>query len=78
MKGYEADREVKEAARAQGIYLQELPHKDYYLLVKKRLFDELQDVWTNITQNKLRTVKGAVKLWRFSSNKDRKCEIVQS
>lgn len=51
-----------------------LPVSDYYPLFKSFLYDRWQSFWTNLTRNKLRTVKSSILPWCYPHHKNRRWE----
>ena len=73
-----ADKAAKEAAEAANdpIIFKQIPHKDYYAMIRSILLTDWQSNWNSVNHNKLRTVKDSIKPWTSSSNKARRIEVI--
>jgi len=74
----EADRLAGEAALSDGAIDRTLvPHKDYYPLIRSKIYDIWQRDWSNTPQtNKLRYIRDTTKNWSSSSQRVRYHSVI--
>jgi len=75
-KNEEADAAAKMAAAENSISRQPTYFKDLYPIIRQETKQQWQQIWTDITNNKLRNIKPKLEHWPSSSQKDRKTEVL--
>ena len=73
----DADRAAKSATHMtrSGI---NIPINDYMPLIKSKLVNRWQELWNNVTENKLKELKSTVGFWKTSLQKERHMSVILS
>lgn len=72
-----ADTKAKSAAQSDApIYYYNVPHKDYYSIIQRKVREQWTTAWQSITGNKLRDIKDNTSPWKSSNQRIRQNEIV--
>lgn len=72
-----ADRGATEASNSNApVNTVQLPHKDWYPIIKQKMKNKWQEQWTNLEGNKLRKIKSSINPWITSNHKERKISII--
>lgn len=71
-----ADAAARTAAQLQNNLPHPLPYKDYYVTIKARVRDKIQQIWQEVPPtNKLRRLKDTSGAWPSSTQMDRRTEV---
>lgn len=71
-----ADEAARRAAAAVTVpYTNHIPYKDYYPVIKARMREKWQERWTEVVDNKLRSIKDTVRPWISSEREKRQTEV---
>ena len=72
-----ADKLAKPATLSQDYLAYELyPYTDFYPGIKKAILNEWQEFWGTVNNNKLKAIKGSVKVRPALNNNIRNAEVV--
>ena len=71
----EADRAAKSAIMMTLSDIK-IPISDYTPVIKSKLIDKWQDIWSNVTENKLKEIKSTVSFWPTSIQKERQTSVI--
>ena len=55
---------------------EEIPYRDWYPIIKRKMRDLWSAEWQEVSGNKMRKIKNTVKEWKSSSQNDRKQSII--
>jgi len=72
-----ADMCAKEAANYDVLpYNRELPHKDYYPMIKRKMFEKWQREWSSNDNNKLRQIKHTIAPWKSANQSNIRSSMI--
>ena len=72
-----ADEAAKIAAESDSSVSNSRVHyKDYYPVFKRKVHEEWEESWRDLTNNKLRSIKDTVNVWSSSQRKNRREEVL--
>ena len=71
----EADRAAKSAIMMTLSDIK-IPISDYTPVIKSKFIDKWQDIWSSVTENKLKEIKSTVSFWPTSIQKERQTSVI--
>ena len=66
------------AAAASDVLIRNprIHYRDYYPIIRRMIYARWEQIWSDVTDNKLRSIKATVKPWSSSSQRNRRLEVM--
>ena len=73
----QADEGARAAATSDVLIRNPRVHyRDYYPIIRRMIYVRWEQIWRDVTDNKLRSIKTTVKPWSSSSQRNRRLEVM--